>query len=162
MLREHRILWAWLVVGLLAFGIAVLPRQTTTNPDGWHDAGVHVVDDFWVTVERPCASIGSACEWKLEAAAAVLHHEGVLERPIAAWSAEVPTMRDARGVTMFAALTKPTFLILDFADGRRRTFALMCGPESHTNHEIQMGCHPSDLPMFRVGNGSMADASPPI
>ena len=152
MARHWMVVWLLGIAGLAALLIANAP----SNPDGWRDPGVHVVDGYWLTEERPCQSGSGSCGMMLEAVADDLRHDGVVDHPIKASAAGFPIMRGG-GRPMFAGLMTPRFLILDLADGRRRTFPLMCGAMGHVNDRVQMGCTQVDLDMFRVGNGWMAD-----
>jgi hypothetical protein len=51
----------------------------------------------------------------------------------------------------------PRLVILDLADGSRRTIGLQCGALDHVDEEVIEGCRPASLDLFRVGNGRLAD-----
>jgi hypothetical protein len=133
-------------------------QARTTNPDGWWDPGVHVVDGFWVKNEVPCARLEEACKDAVATALERLRQEGFDAEPTAAWRAEIPVMRGKTdNDLLFAGMAYPTFMILHFGDGTRRTIPLVCGVIGHTAPEAIEGCRPTQLDMFRVGNGWMAD-----
>ncbi|HSL76123.1 MAG TPA: hypothetical protein VK867_04195 [Candidatus Limnocylindrales bacterium] len=130
----------------------------TSNPDGWWDPGVHVVDGYRVKNEVPCAGLEGGCSHAVDAAVKKLREQGFDLPPTAAWRAEIPVMRGKTDNDLvFAGFAQPTFLILHFRDGTRRTIPLVCGVIRHTSTEAIEGCLPTDLDMFRVGNGWMAD-----
>jgi hypothetical protein len=148
---------------VLAFAAAVALvascSPAVVSPDGWWDPGVHAVDGYWVTEERPCVvGVEWGCEFMRDTALAVIQERepgAIVDRIVTAgW----PSMREANQQAFtFAGLTTPRFVIVDLADGSRRVVGLMCGALSHDGGFQRLGCIPDDLSMFRVGNGWMSD-----
>jgi len=128
------------------------------NRDGWWDAGVHEVDGYWVTEEHPCAPQGPEdCGAALEAATAILRSDEPGARITTAAMAGYPKARGEgpNEITInIAGLYEPAFMILDLADGSRRTIALSCGPgTSAAGVYPVMVCEEQDVPLWRVTGG---------
>jgi hypothetical protein len=132
---------------------------TPPNPDGWRDPGVHAVDGYWVTSERACVEgVDRGCKWMFDTAIATLLAREPDAQVVSAVAASYP--RDpgpGKPKFSFAGLVTPRLVILDLADGSRRTIGLLCGALDHVDGEVIEGCRPASLDQFRVGNGRLAD-----
>jgi hypothetical protein len=51
----------------------------------------------------------------------------------------------------FAGLQQPSFVILDLADGTRRTIGLHCGPETVDGNYPVIVCRAAEFDPWRVG-----------
>lgn len=146
---------AALFVGLIAVLIAGCTRSAPPNPDGWWDASVHAVDRYWVTDEYPCASDdGDWCRVAVETATAALRQCDPNARVTRAVMAGYPKQRGqtAKDITIIlGGLQQPQFVILDLADGSRRTIGLSCGPDFDPDGgTMHIVCAGSDMETWRV------------
>jgi hypothetical protein len=138
-----------LVAATLMTGCA----RSAPNRDGWWDPGVHEVDGYWVTEERPCGP-DRDCTAAREAATAALRAKEPAAVVTRVMTASVPVQRgngpdDVRFA--FGGLAQPSFAILDLADGSRRTIGLQCGPDpSAANYPATTVCQAAEFDMWRV------------
>jgi len=129
---------------------------SSPNRDGWWDPGVHAVDGYWVTEEHRCdAADLSGCSDGVQEAIAALDATEPDAVVTGASSAGYPSMRGNGPNEIsftFGGWQKPTFVILDLADGSRRTFGMNCGPEWSTDGTPtgRVACHVAELDMWRV------------
>jgi hypothetical protein len=146
---------------VVAAALVAACSPAAPNHDGWWDPGVHAVDGYWVTEEHPCAPEGPEgpenCVAALEAATAILHADEPGARITAGALADYPNARGEgpNEITInIAGLFHPTFMILDLADGSRRTIGLSCGPgTSAAGVYPVMVCEEQDMPLWRVTGG---------
>lgn len=127
----------------------------SANADGWWDEGVHAVDGYWVTEERPCEQADpEICAAAVETAKAVLLERQPAATVTSAVLAGYPNQQGehANEITInLGGLHKPQFVILDLADGTRRTVALTCGPDLSTEQTItNTVCWETDFDIWRV------------
>lgn len=126
------------------------------NRDGWWDPGVHEVDGYWVTEEHRCeAADVSGCSEGVQEAIAALHTTEPDAVVTGASSAGYPMRRGdgPNDVSLtFGGLQEPGFVILDLADGGRRTFGMDCGPARSADGTPTgaMACQVSEFEVWRV------------
>ena len=128
--------------------------SSAPNADGWWDPGVHAVDGYWVTEESPCEPANdqgcAAAAKEAEATVLAADPDAAVTRVIAAgWPARRGDNADE--VTMnLAGLQQPRFIILDLADGSRRTIGMNCGPEIVDGAYPVEVCHAAEFDLWRV------------
>lgn len=127
--------------------------RSAPNPDGWWDPGVHEVDGYWVTEEQRCEADVSRCGDGVQEAIAALRTSEPDAVVTGAASAGYPRMRgegpdDASLV--IAGLQQPSLVILDLADGSRRTIGLNCGPETVDGAYPVNVCRATEFDLWRV------------
>ena len=124
------------------------------NPDGWWDAGVHAVDGYWVAEESACATEDDdRCRAAIETATAVLRVREPSARVTRVVMAGYPIQRGqaAKDITIIlGGLQQPQFVILDLADGSRRTIGLSCGPDFDPDGDMNIVCAESEMEVWRV------------
>jgi hypothetical protein len=131
--------------------------QPAPNRDGWWDEGAHAVDGYWVTWEHPCEpQTDQGCTAAIETAASILHAAEPGAEITRAVSAGYPTMRgDGPNEVSFTfgGLVQPELVILDLADGSRRTIGMQCGPGMAADGSSLTGvtaCQPAEFEVWRV------------
>ena len=129
--------------------------QPVRNVDGWWDPGIHAVDGYWVTHERRCV-----LQEEPECAAAVATAIDALRARepgasvIGALDASYPVSNgdEPNEVTYaFGGLVQPRLIILELADGSRRTIAMHCGPDMRPNADRnRSACQAAEFEVWRV------------
>jgi len=139
------------VAAALAIGCSKSPAP---NPDGWWDLGVHEVDGYWVTEEHACSvEQDDLCGPAVETATSAIHQREPDAQIIRASMAGYPVQRGqtAKEITIIlAGLQQPQFVILDLADGSRRTIGMNCGPDFDHDGNMRIVCAESELETWRV------------
>src|SRR5688572_20965069 len=143
--------------------LAIVAACARPNADGWWDEGAHAVDGYWVTWEQPCETeteteteTDEGCTAAIEAATSILHGTDPRAKVTGAVRAGYPTMRGngPNDVSFtFGGLVQPEFVILDLADGSRRTIGMHCGPGMSDDGSILTGvtaCQPAEFEVWRV------------
>jgi hypothetical protein len=127
--------------------------RSAPNRDGWWDPGVHEVDGYWVTEERPCPP-APACAAARDAALATLRSEDPAAVATRVVTAGVPVQRGQGPDEIsfaFGGMGQPGFVILDLADGSRRAFGLQCGPDfSASDYPATTICQTAEFERWRV------------
>ena len=143
-------------VGILAT-LAIVAACARPNADGWWDQGAHAVDGYWVTWEQPCVpETDEGCTAAIETATSILHAADPGAEITGAVTAGYPTMRGngPNEVSFtFGGLAQPEFVILDLADGSRRTIGMHCGPGISADGSTLTGvtaCQPAEFEVWRV------------
>src|SRR5688572_28151023 len=131
--------------------------QAAPNRDGWWDRDVHEVDGYWVTWEQPCVrETDEGCTAAIETATSILQAADPVAEITGAVTAGYPTMRGngPNEVSFtFGGLVQPEFVILDLADGSRRTIGMHCGPGMSADGSTLTGvtaCQPAEFEVWRV------------
>jgi hypothetical protein len=138
---------------VVAAALVIGCGQSAPNRDGWWDSGVHEVDGYWVTAEYPCAPEDDVCRVATETATDVLRQLYPAARITRAVMAGYPVQRGqtAKEFTIIlGGLQRPYFVILDLADGTRRTIGLNCGPDFDPDGNMRIVCAESAMETWRV------------
>jgi hypothetical protein len=137
---------------------AILAGCASPNADGWWDQGVHAVDGYWVTWEQPCErATDQECRTAIDTATSILQAAEPGATITRAVTAGYPIMRgDGPNEVSFTfgGLVQPAFVILDLADGSRRTIGMQCGPGMSPDGSTLSGvtaCQPAEFDVWRVG-----------
>ena len=131
--------------------------QAAPNRDGWWDQGVHEVDGYWVTTELACEpATDEGCAAAIETATSIVHAEDPAAKITGAVIAGYPMRNGDNPNEMtftIGGLMQPEFVILDLADGSRRTIGLHCGPgmsEDGSTLTGETACQPAEFEVWRV------------
>ena len=144
------------ILGILAT-LAIVTACARPNADGWWDEGAHAVDGYWVTSEQPCEpATDEGCAVAIETATSILHAEDPAAQVTGAVTAGYPMRNGDNPNEMtftIGGLMEPEFVILDLADGTRRTIGLHCGPAMSEDGSTLTGvtaCQPAEFEVWRV------------
>jgi hypothetical protein len=143
-------------VGIVAT-LAIVLACARPNADGWWDEGTHAVDGYWVTWEQPCEPLtDEGCQVAIETATSILQATEPGATVTRAVKAGYPMMHGDSPNEMsftFGGLVQPAFVILDLADGSRRTIGMQCGPAMSADGSTVTGrtaCQPAEFEVWRV------------
>ena len=143
-----------MLIGIIAI-LLIVAACARPNAGGWWDHGVHAVDGYWVTWERPCVpEADEQCTAAIELATSILHAElpGATVTGSAIAGYPIQQGRDSSEVTIvLGGLHKPKFVILDIAGGPRQTIGLTCGPDMDVQDAIRPTvCWETEFEVWRV------------
>lgn len=135
--------------------MAIVAACARPNADGWWDQGVHAVDGYWVTWERPCVpETDEACTAAIEMATSILLAKlpGATVTGTVIAGYPIQQGRDPSEVTIvLGGLHKPKFVIFDIAGGPRQAIGLTCGPDLGVQDAIRPTvCWETEFEVWRV------------
>jgi hypothetical protein len=150
--------WAARFVSVAAIATVLAGCTSAPNRDGWWDEGIHEVDGYWITTEHPCSpEDDEGCQVAIDAAIAILRAREPDAVVTGAVAAGYPTRRgdDSAEITInIGGLQQPRFMILNLADGSRRTIGLSCGPGTSPAGTYPVyACEESEGELWRVTGG---------
>jgi hypothetical protein len=138
---------AGLAVSLSAAALTACSTPTTPH---WTDDGVHVVDGYWITAERPCEITTEGCLAAVRAAEVSMDIPA--EEVTGAATARIPNhwVRADGKPAIILATGEREFVILDLADGTRRVIVYGCGGISVVEGVRPCGAYVDDT--YAVGH----------